>query len=79
MTLDLSRRLISARAPFGGNPRGPASQNALAGLKISHIIIPMSVALSDAKVLTGRQSRRLPRGALDRTFPLAGTLVRRRA
>jgi len=62
MTIDLSRRLISARAPFGGNRRGPASQDAIAGLKISHIVIPLKVALSDAKVLTGRQS---PLSAVD--------------
>ncbi len=62
MSLDLSTRLISARQPFGGNPRGAASQDALAGLKISHIVLPLQFALSDAKVLTGRQS---PLSAVD--------------
>ncbi|MCB1971724.1 MAG: mandelate racemase/muconate lactonizing enzyme family protein [Geminicoccaceae bacterium] len=62
MALDLSRRRIPARQPFGSNIRGPASQDALAGLKISHIVIPLKFALSDAKVLTGRQS---PLSAVD--------------
>ncbi len=62
MTLELSKRRIAARTPFGGNPRGAASLDALAGLKISHIIIPLKFALSDAKVLTGRQS---PLSAVD--------------
>lgn len=56
MSLDLSKRLISARPPLAGAPRGAASQDALAGLKLSHVMIPLKFALSDAKVLTGRQS-----------------------
>jgi L-alanine-DL-glutamate epimerase-like enolase superfamily enzyme len=56
MALDLSTRRIAARQPFGGAPRGAASQDALTGLKISHIVLPLKFALSDAKVLTGRQS-----------------------
>lgn len=56
MALDLSRHLIPARPPLAGAPKGAASQDALAGLRLSHIVIPLKVALSDAKVLTGRQS-----------------------
>lgn len=62
MTLDLSRRRIAARTPFGGSPRGAASQDAIAGLSISHMVLPLKFSLSDAKVLTGRQS---PLSAVD--------------
>lgn len=56
MPLDLSTRRIAARQAFGGAPRGAASQDALKGMKISHITVPFKTAISDAKVLTGRQS-----------------------
>ena len=56
MALDLSRRRIPARLPFGAQPRGRAGDDALSGLRVSHVVIPLEVALSDAKVLTGRQS-----------------------
>lgn len=56
MALDLSSRRIAARQAFGGAPRGAASEDALKGLKISQIKVPFPVAISDAKVLTGRQS-----------------------
>lgn len=62
MSLDLSRRLIPSRPPLAGAPRGAASQDAIAGMKISHIVIPLQNPLSDAKVLTGRQS---PLAAVD--------------
>ncbi|SPF80042.1 L-talarate/galactarate dehydratase [Pseudoprimorskyibacter insulae] len=55
MPLDLSRRRIAARTAFGGAARGKASQDAIAGLKVSHILVPFPQAISDAKVLTGRQ------------------------
>lgn len=56
MGLDLSSRRIAARAPLAGAPRGNASQDALKGLRISHITVPFKTAISDAKVLAGRQS-----------------------
>ncbi|MCB1724971.1 MAG: mandelate racemase/muconate lactonizing enzyme family protein [Gammaproteobacteria bacterium] len=56
MALDLSTRRIPARPPLAGTARGAASQDALTGLRISHVVIPLQRALSDAKVLTGRQS-----------------------
>jgi len=56
MALDLSQRRIAARPPLAGTPRGAASEDALSGLTISHIHVPFAQAISDAKVLTGRQS-----------------------
>ncbi|WP_231701013.1 hypothetical protein [Aliiruegeria sabulilitoris] len=56
MTLDLSSRRIQARPPFAGTDRGAASQDALTGLRVSHVVAPLKAALSDAKVLTGRQT-----------------------
>ncbi|MEM6381406.1 MAG: mandelate racemase/muconate lactonizing enzyme family protein [Pseudomonadota bacterium] len=56
MAIDLAHRQIAARPPLAGAPKGLATQDALSGLKISHIEIPLEMALSDAKVLTGRQS-----------------------
>ena len=56
MGLDLSVRRISARPPLAGAPRGAASEDALKSLTVGHVVIPLKVALSDAKVLTGRQS-----------------------
>ena len=54
--LDTRSRRIAARTPPVGAPRGAASDDALSGLKISHIHVPFATAISDAKVLTGRQS-----------------------
>ena len=56
MVLDLSSRRIAARSPLAGAPIGAASDDALSGLKVSHINVPLATAISDAKVLTGRQS-----------------------
>ncbi|MFV0336613.1 MAG: L-talarate/galactarate dehydratase [Tropicimonas sp.] len=56
MTLDLSSRRIQARPPLAGVKRGAASQDALKGLRLSHVVVPLKAALSDAKVLTGRQT-----------------------
>lgn len=56
MPLDTSRRLIAARPPLAGAPRGAASDDALKSLRISQIHVPFKAAISDAKVLTGRQS-----------------------
>lgn len=56
MTFDASVRRIAARQAFAGAPRGVASQDAIAGMRISHITVPFKQAISDAKVLTGRQS-----------------------
>ena len=56
MALDLSTRRIAARQPFGGVPKGKASQDAIKGMTLSHIVLPLENPLSDAKVLTGRQS-----------------------
>lgn len=60
--MDLSTRRIAERQPFGGAPRAGACQDALVGLTLSHIVLPLKNPLSDAKVLTGRQS---PLGAVD--------------
>mgnify|MGYP001544368945 CR=1 FL=1 len=62
MGLDLSSRRIGARPPLAGASIGAASDDALLGLKVSHISVPLATALSDAKVLTGRQS---PLAAID--------------
>lgn len=56
MALDLNSRRIVARSPLAGAPIGAASDDALSGLKVSHINVPLATAISDAKVLTGRQS-----------------------
>lgn len=55
MPLDLSHRRIAARPPLAGFKRGPASADALSGLKVSLIRVPLANPISDAKVLTGRQ------------------------
>ena len=56
MVLELNTRRIAARPQLAGAPRGAASDDALSGLKISHITVPLKAAISDAKVLTGRQT-----------------------
>ncbi|MDF0601967.1 mandelate racemase/muconate lactonizing enzyme family protein [Psychromarinibacter sp. C21-152] len=60
--MDLSTRRIAARRPFGGAPDRAAAQDALTGITLSHIVLPLENPLSDAKVLTGRQS---PLSAVD--------------
>jgi len=50
------QRRIAARPPLAGANVGQSKTDAIAGLTISHIVIPLKFALSDAKVLTGRQS-----------------------
>ena len=56
MTLDLSQRRISARAAPGSQNSGTDATDRISGLRISHMTVPFAQAISDAKVLTGRQS-----------------------
>ncbi|SMX51049.1 L-talarate/galactarate dehydratase [Actibacterium lipolyticum] len=55
MSLDLSSRLIPARPPLAGAPSGKAKSDAISGMRLSRIVIPLAQPISDAKVLTGRQ------------------------
>lgn len=56
MSLDPSLRRIPARPPMAGLPRGPASQDAITGSRVLHVTLPLDKPISDAKVLTGRQT-----------------------
>lgn len=56
MSLDLSRRRIPARPPMAGLPKGADSQDAITGLRLRHVTLPLDKPISDAKVLTGRQT-----------------------
>jgi L-talarate/galactarate dehydratase len=56
VTQDISARCIPCRPPLAGATRGAASQDALKGLRIFHIVVPLKIAMADAKVLTGRQT-----------------------
>lgn len=49
-------RTAAGRNAWHSGPRGHASEDAIKGMRISHFITPLAVALSGAKVLTGRQS-----------------------
>ncbi|MGR3793119.1 L-talarate/galactarate dehydratase [Vannielia sp. SX4] len=61
MGLDLSERRIAARPPMAGHkPRFQTDR--IESLTLRHVVVPMDKPISDAKVLTGRQS---PLAALD--------------
>ncbi|MCO6384712.1 mandelate racemase/muconate lactonizing enzyme family protein [Oceanicola sp. 502str15] len=61
MALDLSERRIAARPPLAGHkPRFQC--DSIESLTLRHVVVPMDKPISDAKVLTGRQS---PLAALD--------------
>lgn len=49
------KRLIAANPPAAGLARGVASKDRISGITISHVVVPLSGEISDAKVLTGRQ------------------------
>lgn len=55
MSIDLTRRQIPARPPLAVTSSGGAKADAISGLELSHIVIPLAKPISDAKVLTGRQ------------------------
>lgn len=48
-------RLISAAPLAAGLASGEATTDTIAWIKLSHVILPLKTAISDAKVLTGRQ------------------------
>ncbi|GGA86019.1 hypothetical protein GCM10011491_12010 [Brucella endophytica] len=48
-------RLVAAMALQCGLSAGEATTDTIAYVKISHVILPLKTAISDAKVLTGRQ------------------------
>ncbi|WP_417686646.1 L-talarate/galactarate dehydratase [Roseibium sp.] len=56
MSLDLSTRRIPARPPLAGIPKSSASQDAIKGGRVMHVTLPLDKPISDAKVLTGRQT-----------------------
>lgn len=55
MPLDLSRRRIPARPPLS-RPLSGTKFDEIESLSLSHVRIPLAKPISDAKVLTGRQS-----------------------
>lgn len=56
MVLDLSRRRIPARPPAVGASVRNINIDAIRKLGVSHISVPLADPISDAKVLTGRQT-----------------------
>ena len=61
MGLDLSERRIAARPALAGH-KARWKTDEITGLRLRHVVIPLANPISDAKVLTGRQS---PLAALD--------------
>jgi L-alanine-DL-glutamate epimerase-like enolase superfamily enzyme len=49
------QRIIAANPMAAGLSAGESSTDKIAHIEISHIILPLKAAISDAKVLTGRQ------------------------
>jgi L-talarate/galactarate dehydratase len=48
-------RTIAANPPAAGLAAGEASSDKIVWVELSHVILPLKTAISDAKVLTGRQ------------------------
>lgn len=65
MVLDLAERRIRAREPITVEPATIAKSDALIGLALRHVVVPLRQPVSDAKVLTGRQR---PLAQLDLLF-----------